>query len=155
MPQHKSDCRPRSIVRSCIERADADRAARAGARVGHHPRLHAERRPALVAVPLHWWAVPFIWLAWFYRGLRQRFGQAGPRPRPHGPGHARLPSGRRPHRCLCDGEGVITGYRKREPGVQFCAKMLPAFREQAGFSVVDTRTGPHWLAGFESERLVG
>lgn len=99
------------------------------------------------------YAAPWIWLAWLLRGLRLRAGWA-PRGRAvtvedmlaYHPGKR--------GRCLCRGEGMIASYRKGERGMQFCARMLGAFRAEAGFRVVQTRRGPRWVKGFEPEKLV-
>lgn len=110
--------------------------------------------------PQHWspyrcarWAAPFVWLVWLLRGVRLRLGWAAKGRAVTVDDMLQFHPGK-PRKCLCRGEGIITSYRGKERGMQFCAVMLGAFRAQAGFRCVNRKGGPRWLAGYEPERLV-
>jgi hypothetical protein len=100
------------------------------------------------------WEASFIFLVWLLRGLRLRLGWAQRGRAVTVTDMIAFHPGK-PKRCLCRGEGIITSWRGKERGVQFCAAMLGAFRAKAGFRVVQTKRGPRWVAGFEPEKLVG
>lgn len=55
----------------------------------------------------------------------------------------------RPERCLCRGTAEIPFVGK--PGQNICAVALTAFKEQCGFRVHDTPSGPHWKRGMSPE----
>lgn len=106
------------------------------------------------AYQTRWWRAPFIWLLWLVRGVRARLWGA-PLGRPVTLADMLATHPGKPGKCLCRGTGILTTYRKGEEGVQFCARMLTAFRETQGFRLSDAKGGPRWIRGFAPEELVG
>jgi hypothetical protein len=94
----------------------------------------------------------FVWLLWLWRGLwwrakRPRLGRAVTvvdmvDEHPMGS-------------CLCRRSGVLTTYRGKQPGVQFCQRMLEAFKTKNHWRCANTKAGPRWLAGWAPEEMVG
>lgn len=105
-------------------------------------------------------AAPVVWLLWLLRGIRARLWGAplGRRValadmQRHHPGkrdnHGRV-------KCLCGGSGVLETTRSGQLGVQFCARMLTAFKKANAHRIRQHRNGaPHWIRGFAPEDVVG